>query len=262
MTPRQSQGFNDHYDVHDVFVMQVAGEKQWRIRPPVHVWPTRDQPWTNYREQVEAATAEAPLLDVILRPGDCLYLPRGFLHSATATEEVSAHVTLGVHVWTRVHLAEALVAEALATIIESEDARAPLDLGVEVRRADDLASDLERLRAALARSMESLAVERVAARLARKAQASARPGPIAPVAQALRALALADDDVIQLRPFVQARLVDGSNSTAVLQSRAGTLTVPPEDQPAVEALLARGETPVSDLGIDLARRLLAAGIAT
>ena len=61
VTPRQSQGFDDHYDVHDVFVLQVAGEKHWRIRPPVHVWPTRDQPWTAYREQVEAATAEAPL---------------------------------------------------------------------------------------------------------------------------------------------------------------------------------------------------------
>ena len=146
VTPRQSQGFNDHYDVHDVFVLQVAGEKHWRIRPPVQVWPTRDQPWTDYREQVEAATAEAPLLDVALKPGDCLYLPRGFLHSATATEEVSAHVTLGVHVWTRVHLAEALVAEAMQSLVESEDERAPLGIGIDMGDAEDLESDVRLLR--------------------------------------------------------------------------------------------------------------------
>jgi ribosomal protein L16 Arg81 hydroxylase len=262
VTPRQSQGFNDHYDVHDVFVLQVAGEKHWRIRPPVHVWPTRDQPWTSYSEQVDAATAKAPLLDVTLQTGDCLYLPRGFLHSATATEDISAHLTLGVHVWTRVHLAEALIAEAMQALVESEDDRAPLGLGVDVGDAADLASDVKRLRGILASAMEGVGAEQMARRLGRMVQASARPGPIAPVAQSRRALALAEDDVIRLRPFVQARLVHGSNGATVLQSRAGTINVAAEDQPAVQDLLAQGEAPVSDLGLELARRLLATGIAT
>jgi hypothetical protein len=262
VTPRESQGFNDHYDVHDVLILQVAGEKHWRIRPPVHMWPTRDQPWTDYRKQVEAASAEPPLLDVTLRPGDCLYLPRGFLHSATATEQVSAHVTLGVHVWTRVHLAEALIAEALAAIIKSEDDRAPLGLGVDVGDANDLTCDVERLGGALARAINSVGAEQVAARLARKVQASARPGPIAPVAQSRRALALAQDDVIRLRPFIQAHLVDGPNGAAVLRSRAGTVTVPAELRPAIESLFTQGEAPVSGLGRDMARQLLQAGIAT
>ena len=262
VTPRQSQGFNDHYDVHDVFVLQVAGEKHWRIRPPVHVWPTRDQPWTDYREQVEAATVEAPLLDVTLQTGDCLYLPRGFLHSATATEEVSAHVTLGVHVWTRAHLAEALIAEAMQALVESENDRAPLGLGVDVGHAGDLASDVELVRAVLARTVESLDADQVAARLARMAQAASRPGPVAPIAQTRRALALAEDDVIKLRPFVQARLVVRWNGATVLESRAGTVTVAPQDQPAVQALLAQGEALVSDIGPGLARRLLRSGMAT
>ena len=37
VTPSQSTGFSDHYDVHDVFVLQMAGEKHWRVqvaRPP------------------------------------------------------------------------------------------------------------------------------------------------------------------------------------------------------------------------------------
>ena len=37
----------------------------------------------------------------VLRPGDALYLPRGYLHSATALGDISAHLTVGVHPVTR-----------------------------------------------------------------------------------------------------------------------------------------------------------------
>src|SRR5206468_2281254 len=72
VTPPQSQGFSSHYDVHDVFVLQVAGEKRWFIREPVLRHPTRDQPWTDRRAAVEKAAKQTPLLDVVLRPGDAL----------------------------------------------------------------------------------------------------------------------------------------------------------------------------------------------
>lgn len=262
VTPRRSQGFSDHYDVHDVFVLQVAGEKHWQIRPPVHTWPTRDQPWTAYRDRVESAAAEAPLLEVTLRAGDCLYLPRGFLHSATATEEVSAHLTLGVHTWTRVHLAEALVAEAVQALVDSEDERAPLGIGVDIGARDDIAVEVNRLRGALAGAVDRVDVSRVAARLDRLARNSARPGPISPVAQAGRALALGPDDVIRLRPFVRTRLVDAPDGTTIVESRAGSLPVSAQERPKVEALLVHGVATVSDLGPDLARRLLTSGITT
>ena len=45
ITPPSSRGFSPHYDVHDVFVLQVAGEKHWRIHAPVLPDPLRDQPW-------------------------------------------------------------------------------------------------------------------------------------------------------------------------------------------------------------------------
>ena len=59
VTPRSSQGFSAHYDVHDVFVLQVAGEKRWRIHAPVLAAPLRDQPWTDHRAAVEARAAGA-----------------------------------------------------------------------------------------------------------------------------------------------------------------------------------------------------------
>jgi ribosomal protein L16 Arg81 hydroxylase len=39
ITPASERGFDPHYDVHDVFVIQIAGEKRWRIHPPVHERP-------------------------------------------------------------------------------------------------------------------------------------------------------------------------------------------------------------------------------
>jgi hypothetical protein len=77
VTPPQSRGFDDHYDVHDVFVLQVSGEKRWRIHEPVHEAPLRDQPWTDRREAVAEAADSPPIIDEVLTPGDCLYLPRG-----------------------------------------------------------------------------------------------------------------------------------------------------------------------------------------
>ena len=53
-----------------------------------------------------AGPSEPPLIEAVLRPGDCLYLPRGFLHAATALGTVSTHLTIGVHPWTRFTLAE------------------------------------------------------------------------------------------------------------------------------------------------------------
>ncbi len=138
ITPPQSQGFSAHYDVHDVFVLQVSGEKRWRIHAPVHPAPLRDQPWTDHRAAVEAAAREDPLIDEVLRPGDALYLPRGFLHAATALGETTAHLTVGVHVWTRRHLLEQL----LAAVADDEELRASLPLGIDVTNPADVAAEL------------------------------------------------------------------------------------------------------------------------
>ena len=87
--------------MHDVFVLQVAGEKHWTIHEPVLQAPLRDQPWTERRDAVRERAAEPPVIDAVLRPGDALYLPRGYLHSARALGGVSAHLTVGVHPVTR-----------------------------------------------------------------------------------------------------------------------------------------------------------------
>ena len=58
VTPPASRGFSAHYDVHDVFVLQLAGRKHWTIHAPVLIDPLRDQPWGRRSAAVAAAAQE------------------------------------------------------------------------------------------------------------------------------------------------------------------------------------------------------------
>jgi lysine-specific demethylase/histidyl-hydroxylase NO66 len=95
-TPRRSQGFAVHHDTHDVFVLQVAGEKHWRVYDPLLELPLKRQ-----RYSKSLGDEGRPVLELTLRAGDTLYLPRGWLHDALTSETDSLHVTAGVnlHSW-------------------------------------------------------------------------------------------------------------------------------------------------------------------
>jgi len=101
VTPANAAGFTAHYDTHEVFVPQIAGEKHWQIfAPPLHL-PHRTQTFSPERH----AAAGPALAELRLRAGDLLYLPRGYLHSTTTSGSFSAHVTVGITVYTWVELA-------------------------------------------------------------------------------------------------------------------------------------------------------------
>src|SRR5205823_1007522 len=74
--------------------------------------PLRGQPWGDRSAAVAAQAATTPHIEATLNPGDRLYLPRGWLHSADALGEVSVHLTVGVHPVTRYAVVEALAALA------------------------------------------------------------------------------------------------------------------------------------------------------
>ncbi|WP_353946607.1 cupin domain-containing protein [Streptomyces sp. HUAS MG91] len=248
VTPPQNRGFDDHYDVHDVFVLQVAGTKRWIVHEPVHPDPLRDQPWTDRRAAVaEAARGEA-YLDTVLAPGDVLYLPRGWLHAAQAQGAVSIHLTLGVHNWTRHALAEQLTRSALELLRDDPEMRGSLPLGTD-GPADDLALVRERLVAALARTDPAPLFHRT-----RRGQA--RPAPLGPLAQLRAVDNLTPDTRVRLRESLEARL-EGRR----LNTRAGWLDLPDADLPAVRRLLTgdRAHT-ADDLGVALVERLLRAGV--
>jgi lysine-specific demethylase/histidyl-hydroxylase NO66 len=94
-TPRSAQGLPVHHDTHDVFCLQVAGEKRWLVYEPALELPLKDQ---RYRRDL--GEPGEPVLDVTLGPGDTLYLPRGWLHEAVTSQGDSLHLTVGLSAYT------------------------------------------------------------------------------------------------------------------------------------------------------------------
>lgn len=96
LTPKNSQGLPAHYDGHDVFVLQLSGEKYWKLyQKPV------DNPYRGEDFKVGKYEVGDPVESFILKPGDCLYIPRGLMHEAESTDgESSLHITVGMIVKT------------------------------------------------------------------------------------------------------------------------------------------------------------------
>jgi ribosomal protein L16 Arg81 hydroxylase len=95
-TPASARGFAVHHDTHDVFVLQLAGRKRWRVYEPVLELPLKDQRWSP-----ELGDPGPPIEDFTLEAGDTLYLPRGWPHEATTSDDESLHLTVGMHPQTR-----------------------------------------------------------------------------------------------------------------------------------------------------------------
>ncbi|MEV0806809.1 cupin domain-containing protein [Micromonospora sp. NPDC050200] len=265
LTPAGSQGFATHYDTHDVFVLQVDGRKHWRIHPPVLPDPLENQPWGGRADEV-AATADGPAaLDVVLAPGDALYLPRGWLHSAQAQESSSLHLTVGIRALTRY----AMVEELLALAAEDPRLRAGLPFGTDVADPDavepELTETVEALRDWLLRADPAA----IADRLRRRAWLAARPAPIGPLAQAAALGALDADSRIAPRAGLRWQLTATGDHRVALRLPDRTITLPGTCEPALRTLLTGTVTRVGDLpGLDddadrlvLARRLLREAVA-
>jgi bifunctional lysine-specific demethylase and histidyl-hydroxylase NO66 len=264
ITPASSRGFAAHYDVHDVFVLQLAGEKRWIVHEPVHPAPLRDQPWTDHRQAVAAAaTDRPPTLDTVLRPGDALYLPRGYLHAAEALGDVTAHLTVGVHPVTRHTVVEALCALAAA----EPELRRSLPLGVDVGDVAQVEPDIAATIATLRDWLETADPGAVAERLRVRLGAAVRPAPIGPIAQAAVAERLGHDTTIRLRG--QLRLaVRAAGGQILLDLPDRQISLPAAAEPALKALLDGAEVAVSELPglpadeqLTLARRLLREAVA-
>jgi lysine-specific demethylase/histidyl-hydroxylase NO66 len=110
-TPRDSKGLPVHHDTHDVLSLQVSGEKRWLVYEPVWPLPLKEQ-----RYQPSMGEPGEPVEDVVLKPGDTLYLPRGWLHEAVTSGTDSLHITVGVSVYTWLDTFKAALAECAGDV--------------------------------------------------------------------------------------------------------------------------------------------------
>jgi hypothetical protein len=107
------KAFPAHYDTHEVWAVQVEGEKVWNLWEGRADWPIahpvfRNQPQARH-EQAKGKLRER----VLLQPGDLLYLPRGWYHDALAEAPASVHVAYGVHAPLGMDLLNILLERAL-----------------------------------------------------------------------------------------------------------------------------------------------------
>ena len=92
LTPGSSQGFNTHFDDHDVFVIQLSGTKKWRLyQRPI------DNPYRGESFNTKDYKAGELQKEFELKEGECVYIPRGLMHDAISVgEKASLHITVGL----------------------------------------------------------------------------------------------------------------------------------------------------------------------
>jgi ribosomal protein L16 Arg81 hydroxylase len=89
VTPAGAQGLNAHRNLHDTLVVQVSGERAWRLGgagpglPPLR--------------KTAPPAAEAASSQFVLRPGDLLYIPPGLVREPASAEGPSLHLTLAIY---------------------------------------------------------------------------------------------------------------------------------------------------------------------
>lgn len=86
------QGFDTHYDMHDVFAVHLEGKKKWRVfEPTTMAHPLHAQGNMHIGSLAEDAE---PYIEYEMNPGDVLYLPRGHWHDAMSVTP-SIHLAVG-----------------------------------------------------------------------------------------------------------------------------------------------------------------------
>jgi hypothetical protein len=236
-------------------VLQVDGRKRWRIHPPVLPDPLERQPWGGRADEV-SATADGPAaLDVVLHPGDALYLPRGWLHSAQAQESASLHLTIGVRALTRY----AIVEELLGLAAEDPRLRTTVGFGTDLADPEAVEPELTETVDALRDWLLRADPTAVADRLRQRLWPATRPAPIRPLAQAAAIRELTVDSTLARRPGLRWQLVDDGPGRVALRLFDRTIGLPAVCAAAVRALLTGAVGRVGDLpGLDDADRLVLA----
>jgi lysine-specific demethylase/histidyl-hydroxylase NO66 len=111
-TPPESQGFAAHSDDHDALIVQLQGSKIWHVYEGVDV-----APHAMWRHEAMSSDGLPAPVDVRLEAGDVLYVPRGRVHAAESTSDLSVHLTVGLQAPTLFMLAT----RALNALNNSDD---------------------------------------------------------------------------------------------------------------------------------------------
>jgi ribosomal protein L16 Arg81 hydroxylase len=239
LTPPDRQGFPTHYDNHDVFVLQVSGEKLWRLYDVAVDTPYRGEGFQRDVHKVGDLRAE-----FVLRPGDCVYIPRGLMHDAnTSGPKESLHITVGVIVKT---WADLMLESVSQLMVEDTAFRRSLPAGYARNDFDRASAQkvFDELKGRIAAriqmddAMDLLSDQFIRSRDQNVAGALLdATKPVTP------------DLVYQRQEFVPWRIAEDGEAI-VLISAGGDMDFKPEDRPALERAMSGEPFRVSDLACE------------
>ena len=259
VTPPGSRGLSTHFDTHDVFVVQIAGSKRWRVFDRTVELPLYGQ---GHDGRLDLATL---LHDTTLNAGDVLYLPRGYPHDATSTDTMSIHLAVGALTVTWASTILGAVERAIDADSRFRESLPPaFAQGGEPRQRAEA-----RLAALLRHLIDSIdpavAIED-AVRRAEQALPVDLTGHLADLEQEMHV-----DLQMQLRARLDSRpIVIHGDGTAAVQFHGKRVTMPAYAKPLLEFMLTHERFCAADLpdAVDdpgklvVVRRLLREGFLT
>ena len=244
ITPPGAQGFGAHEDEHDVFVLQSHGTKQWKVHEHHDLPPSRP-----------------PAIDALLSPGDSLYIPAGFPHSASTQERASAHITVGILAVTW--------ADALKVAVKAIESDPTLGEALPLRFSmgeGAFAEEVGRRLGEMGSAVTRLDPVQTARKLRHKVLSTRQPLLRGQMHRLLTLDAVGDDSMVTRRPGSICVLEPiGAELSVLLGDRE--LRMPMSVEPAISLIASGASVAVADLpGLDeagrlvLARRLIREGL--
>lgn len=232
LTPPGSTALARHRDAHEVLVLQIAGSKVWTVEH---------------------------LGEVVLHPGNVMYLPRGTWHEAAAHDQLSLHLTIGVLAATP----RTALQRAIDRLPAGELDRAlPLDFA---SRADRTELGRTQLARALAQIANSVDVDAAIDHEIQRIMSMQRVVPAGHLRSVLQDRPIDETTWIQMDPRLVTR-VEGDQ--LVLRAGGSELCVPGHVSSALAALGRSTPVIVSSLPdldeksqVVLARRLVLESLA-
>ena len=109
-----------HYDAYDIVVLQVDGAKKWSIHADPVVNPVYGMAY-----QPPADANARPAFEVVLQPGDRLFVPAGWRHCCDTQSARSLHLGILLYPFTAMRAVELILRDMLKTPAD----RAPLRFG-------------------------------------------------------------------------------------------------------------------------------------
>lgn len=264
LTPKSAQGFKPHYDTHDVFILQIAGRKHWRVYEPPLTLPHRSQPPDNAKLRQEPGQL---VLEIDLSPGDLLYLPRGFVHEALTADTESLHITVGITAFTYIEVINEVMNGAIQRLKQEEIFRQSLPVGFTGE--EEITAELkERLLDVVTESLRQADLGKAAYKLQQRFINNRGALLEGHLLELSRLDNLTLDQLVQQRPGNVYRLTD-DNDQLKLNFHNKTVTFPGYTGESLRYIFAREETPfrIGEIGgcldddgkIVLVRRLVLEG---